>query len=181
MNTREKIIETARQLVLEKGAMNVTILEVASEIGISHAAIYKYFKNKQELLASIAQTWLDETSASLFSFDTTKYTTKAEIAHAWLWELARSKKEAHENHPQMFELYTKYIEQDPKLSKSHTVELAKSYAEATGSVTPEEDFAALQAFMPFTDPHYAPTWDEHFQERFEAVWRIVAPYFERDL
>lgn len=178
MNTREKILETARGLILRKGAMNVTLSEVALEIGITHAAIYKYFKNKEALLTTIAQTWLDEVSVNLFPFDTTGYTRIADIAHDWLWELARGKKEAYERHPEMFALYTKYIEENPALSQAHIKELGQSYAAATGSQTPDEDFATFQAFMPFSDPHYAPDWDEHFQARFEAVWRLVKPYFE---
>lgn len=157
----------------------MTISEVASDIGISHAAVYKYFKNKKEPLTSIAQSWLDEVSRSLFPFEHSGYESISEIAHAWLWELSSSKKASYDNAPEMFALYTHYIEQNAELSQAHINELAESYAAATGLANTQEDFAMLQVFTPFFDPHYAPSWGEDFQERFEAVWQIVAPYYKQ--
>lgn len=182
MKTREKIVKTAQDLIEKKGKMAISISEVAAEIGITHAAIYKYFKNKNELLQHLAEIWLDETSQTMFPFDKGDLTNLSDLAHAWLWELARSKKAYYDENPVKFKLYTDFIGQNENLTQKHTSDLMASYAETTGNTDFVEDFAAYQAFIPFIDPHYANTWDEQFQVRFEAVWSLVKPYFdEKDL
>ena len=50
---RSKIIETARQVALESGFRQATMEEIAERIGISKAAIYKYFDDKEELFRAV--------------------------------------------------------------------------------------------------------------------------------
>jgi TetR/AcrR family fatty acid metabolism transcriptional regulator len=63
-----EIIETTRNLIFNNGFSNFTIRAVANIVGISEAAIYKHFSNKEELLLelldSLFQPW-QSTLASL--------------------------------------------------------------------------------------------------------------------
>lgn len=52
---KEKIIEKSNELFLNLGFKSVTMDEIASALGVSKKTIYKYFKNKTELVASVTE------------------------------------------------------------------------------------------------------------------------------
>ena len=47
--TRENIIRVARKLFAEKGYEHTDMKEIAGELGMTHAALYYYFKNKTDV------------------------------------------------------------------------------------------------------------------------------------
>jgi AcrR family transcriptional regulator len=49
---REKILETASQLFAAEGYEAVSMRRVASEVGVTQANLYHYFKNKEDLILS---------------------------------------------------------------------------------------------------------------------------------
>lgn len=50
---REKILEISKDLFLNLGFKSVTMDEIASNLGVSKKTIYKYFKNKTDLVAGV--------------------------------------------------------------------------------------------------------------------------------
>jgi AcrR family transcriptional regulator len=52
---REAIIKAARQLIINKGVDEFSLREVARAVDYSPAAIYEYFDNKDDLIATVAQ------------------------------------------------------------------------------------------------------------------------------
>lgn len=50
---REKILEKSNELFLNLGFKSVTMDEIASALGVSKKTIYKYYKNKTELVAAV--------------------------------------------------------------------------------------------------------------------------------
>ncbi len=53
MARRDEILEVARDLFLESGLEGLTMRRVARRVGISAPAIYRHFKNKNEILQHI--------------------------------------------------------------------------------------------------------------------------------
>ncbi|WP_165732190.1 TetR/AcrR family transcriptional regulator [Polaribacter sp. 20A6] len=51
---RDKILEKSSELFLNLGFKSVTMDKIASDCGVSKKTIYKYFKNKTELVAAVA-------------------------------------------------------------------------------------------------------------------------------
>ncbi|GGE35394.1 hypothetical protein GCM10011391_12650 [Pullulanibacillus camelliae] len=51
--TKEKILETARDLFVLEGYQHVTMRQVAKSLGYSHGSLYYHFKNKAELFYSL--------------------------------------------------------------------------------------------------------------------------------
>ncbi|AJY75369.1 TetR/AcrR family transcriptional regulator [Paenibacillus beijingensis] len=49
LETRERIIYEARKLFAEKGFNGTTTAEIAKQVGVTDAALYKHFKGKQDL------------------------------------------------------------------------------------------------------------------------------------
>lgn len=53
-NLRKALIDAAIPLLAEKGISGLSIREVARQIGVGHAAPYRHFSNKNELIEAIA-------------------------------------------------------------------------------------------------------------------------------
>lgn len=173
--TKELILKTAQQLVEKQGMQKVTLAKVGQELGISHAALYKYFKNKQDLWTSLSLTWLDDILKDLFPFNTTAYTNKTDILHDWLWILTRQKMLAYQNDPIMFGIYTAYIDDNPKALEIHLNDLNNSLSNALKYSNLKDLQTIMHAFATFSSPKYAKTWNDQTQAHFEELWQIMKP------
>ncbi len=58
-NLRAALIDSALAVIIEKGAEAVTIREVAARTGVSHAAPYRHFPDKNALMAAVAKEGFD--------------------------------------------------------------------------------------------------------------------------
>jgi AcrR family transcriptional regulator len=53
-NTRASILDAARRVAVREGARNLSLRAAAAEAGFAPAALYGYFRNKDELLLALA-------------------------------------------------------------------------------------------------------------------------------
>lgn len=60
MKTRDRILETARELFNARRFGNVTTAELASECGIAEGNLWYHFKNKRALLEAITERFLHD-------------------------------------------------------------------------------------------------------------------------
>ena len=51
---RRALIDAAIPVLREKGVVGLSLRELAGELGVSHGAPYRHFRNKSELLEGIA-------------------------------------------------------------------------------------------------------------------------------
>ena len=59
-NVRKKqIMEATRKLIVRSGSEHVSVRNMAKEVGISQAAIYRHFKSKMEILSFLADSVAD--------------------------------------------------------------------------------------------------------------------------
>lgn len=71
---RQALIEGAIALITEKDVSSLSLREVARRIGVSHAAPYRHFEDKEALLAAVAQAgFLGLTSALKVEIQTVKH------------------------------------------------------------------------------------------------------------
>ena len=54
-NTKEKILEEALKLFARSGYMGTSMNDIASQLGVTKAALYKHYSSKQEILNSIIE------------------------------------------------------------------------------------------------------------------------------
>ena len=64
-STDARIVETAAAHVRRFGRDRMTIVGVATELGMSHANIYRYFPSKEALLEALTMHWLRPIEAGL--------------------------------------------------------------------------------------------------------------------
>lgn len=53
-NNREKIIQAAAKLIIEKGVANTSLADIAVEVGISKGTLYYYYATKGDLIFDIS-------------------------------------------------------------------------------------------------------------------------------
>lgn len=176
---RTLILETAEHLIEQQGMKKSSLSQIAKELGVSHAALYKYFADKEDLWTSLAYGWLSEILVEVFHFNPSGYDSKMMILHDWLWSLTTNKKKAYDNNKKMFKLYTTYIDNNPVVLAKHIQELTEKASEILQYPNNAELSAVLEAFAVFSAPSFSNTWDIHLQERFEAVWNIMTPGLEK--
>ena len=58
--TREAIEQAARKLFAERGFHGTTLAEITSAAGKSPAVFYRYFADKEDLLAALAESLLHD-------------------------------------------------------------------------------------------------------------------------
>src|SRR6202012_4104990 len=64
-NLKEALLQAALGLIAEKGPAGFTFAEAARSAGVSPAAPYRHFRDRDELLASIAQQGFENFEARL--------------------------------------------------------------------------------------------------------------------
>lgn len=52
-NTRDELVNTAKEYVLANGAADLTLRELGELVGLHFTALYRHFRNKDELLAAV--------------------------------------------------------------------------------------------------------------------------------
>lgn len=80
MSTREKIIEVSLELFAKRGFSGVSVRDIAKEVGVRESALYKHFKNKQDILDQIIlemkdrihQTYMEQQVPEVVSQDVAK-------------------------------------------------------------------------------------------------------------
>ena len=75
---RRSLIETGIELISQEGEENISLRKVAAKCGVSNAAPYAHFKNKDEFIMAIQQYVMDLFTTSLEE-TATKYENTSEI------------------------------------------------------------------------------------------------------
>lgn len=68
----DAIVSAVNRLLAEKGFEAMTVDEVAAEVGIAKASLYKHFPSKEDLAAAAMVRVMDRARAFLDSLDTTR-------------------------------------------------------------------------------------------------------------
>ena len=61
--TKQRILQTARDLFARKGVQKTSLQEIADELGITKPALYYHFSSREELVRSIMQPLIDDGEA----------------------------------------------------------------------------------------------------------------------
>ena len=73
-DTKERILETALELFAKKGYLGTSMSDIAAQLGITKAALYKHYAGKQAILARIIQRMneLDSERARVYEMPETE-------------------------------------------------------------------------------------------------------------
>lgn len=69
IHTKEKILQTALRLFARRGFDAVSVRDISGELGITQAALYKHYKNKQDIFDSILRRMEEQDAAQAQSYN----------------------------------------------------------------------------------------------------------------
>jgi AcrR family transcriptional regulator len=62
---REQILSTAKALFIQQGYHGLAMRQIAEALGVSKAALYYHFQDKEQLFLAILEAYLDEMEAAI--------------------------------------------------------------------------------------------------------------------
>lgn len=80
LNGRDRILYEAARLFVNKGYNGVSMREIGEASGMTKAALYYHFKDKQDLLREIIKASLEKTQAQFSKFPDTTLSTREQIS-----------------------------------------------------------------------------------------------------
>jgi AcrR family transcriptional regulator len=111
-STRGVILSTAKILLRKYGNDKLTVMDIARALGMSHANIYRFFKNKTDILDAIIDEWLSKIEDFVEDIAGRPISAAARI-EAVVIELHRKRKQKLREDAEVFETYRRIVEIRP--------------------------------------------------------------------
>lgn len=174
---RTKIVETAEILIADHNRADITLAEIATALGVTHAAIYKHFKNKKDLWEAVSTKWFQATI--VIQIDTGKTSdNQIDRLYSLLSSFVNAKKTAYNQNQTMFMLNTQYVESNPVVLRTILTTIYQKINDIMGwsNESFQQAELILSAFTVFTLPTFKESWNhDDFDQRFENMWQLVQP------
>jgi AcrR family transcriptional regulator len=117
-DTRSAILEMAKAHLRRFGEDKMTIVDIARGLGMSHANIYRFFKNKAEILDAIIEEWLGKTE-DLIGEVALRPGSAAERLETLVLELHTRKRQKLLEDAEVYESFRRVIQKRPKVVASY--------------------------------------------------------------
>ncbi|PHK50104.1 TetR/AcrR family transcriptional regulator [Staphylococcus edaphicus] len=174
--TRRLIINTAHTLIQETQKSEISLSKIASALNITHAAIYKHFKDKQDLWIAVCADWFQTYIINNIDIKDDAYDDNQLWLHDYIWAFVNAKKNAYQSNQLMFELNTYYVEKNPfilqKVLKPCFIRIQQKMNYDDSNLYKPE--IILSAFSTFTLPMFKDTWSlPDYHLRFEMTWDLI--------
>ena len=114
-DVRKLIVETAKTLLRRFGEDKMTVVDIARSLGMSHANVYRYFKNKSEILDAIIDEWLAKVEAFVENI-AQRPRPAAERIEAVVLDLHRKRRQKLLQDAEVFETYRRVMELRPDVA-----------------------------------------------------------------
>src|SRR5215468_3280855 len=104
VETRERILAAAEELLRRHGIAKTTVVDVARALEMSHANVYRHFASKTELQDAVADRWLKAISQPLAKIAQGSGKASARLEQ-WVLSLAAAKQRKVLDDPELFATY----------------------------------------------------------------------------
>jgi AcrR family transcriptional regulator len=115
---RQRILDAAEVVVRRHGPSKTNVVDVARELGQTHASVYRYFASKAELLDALVERWLTRVSEPLERIATGDGPASDRLRE-WLMTLFRAKVRKVAGDPELFSTYQALAAESPKAVAHH--------------------------------------------------------------
>jgi AcrR family transcriptional regulator len=164
LSTRAQILAAARRLFVQQGYQHTSIREIAEQLGMTKTAVLYHFPTKADILAAVAEPFLDDLAAALAG------ATSREAVFAGLVDVyLRHRTLLRDNVMHDLALLT----QVPTVTRFRDLLLEANRVAAGPNPTLREKVRAAQAIAALSDPVIAYA-DEPADQLREEVLRGVA-------
>ena len=145
---RQRILDAAEVVIRRHGPGKANVVDVARELGQTHASVYRYFASKAELFDALVERWLGRVSEPLEPIARGKGPAGDRLRQ-WLMTLFRAKVRKVTVDPELFSTYQAMAAESPKAVAHHLAMLNEHVAAIVA------DGVAAGEFPARTDPRRA--------------------------
>src|SRR6266536_3076740 len=181
--TRERILETAEDVLRRFGPTKATVIDVARALNVSHGSVYRHFPSKAALRDAVTQQWLARLSEPLAQALEEKGSAVQRLRH-WFDLLITSKRKSARDDPELFATYMALVAEAREVVQAHVADLVGQITRiiadgvARGEFTVTDPAAAgwavFHATTRFHKPAHAQEWSSpDIDASFEGVWSLL--------
>lgn len=120
--TDRKILAATERVLRRYGPTKATVVDVARELGVSHASVYRHFSSKAELRDAVAADWLAEISGPLEKIAEGRGSARGRLCR-WLNQLVEAKQGRARTDPELFATYVEIAGNSRAVIDDHVDEL----------------------------------------------------------
>lgn len=174
-----KALAIAKRNIRRYGLGKFRLIDIARELGVTHAALYNHFPGKEAVLDEISKQWLRETDDILHRQSRLELPPKQAIT-AWFLDFHRRKLEKVRNDPELFKTFNMAVEAEKPFVSEHLVNMHDQLlfmvrrAISAGELNVSSDEEAVQTLFEATQVFHHPGLVlEHKDENREALLQRV--------
>jgi AcrR family transcriptional regulator len=181
--TRDRILDTAEDVIRRFGPAKATVVDVARALGVSHAAVYRHVATKAELRDLVVSRWMETTMAPLRAIAAGPGPAPQRLQRLIDALIAVKRRRAADD-PGLFAAYRTLAADAQSVAAAHVDELVGLAATVIRSGVKEGTFrtadpvasgrAVLFATSRFHHPAHAAEWaDPGIDAAYNDVWRLL--------
>ncbi|WOE76200.1 TetR/AcrR family transcriptional regulator [Alterisphingorhabdus coralli] len=122
---RNSIMETAEELIRQRGAVDFSVSEIATACGMSQSNLYRYFESKEAFYEAMAGRWFEELNTLMEETIASELPAKEKMFAFFANRLA-IKRARFEDDPKLFESYMEIGHQHFEVVRGY-IDLADHY------------------------------------------------------
>jgi AcrR family transcriptional regulator len=115
---RDKAIDVTIEQMRRHGFDRVRLVDIAKDLGVSHAALYTHFADRGALLDAVSERWVNALEISLEAICRKEKEPVAKM-HEWFQKLYSAKREKVLNDPELYKSFNAAAEQRKQFYTSH--------------------------------------------------------------
>jgi AcrR family transcriptional regulator len=127
---QSRALDTAEKLICQLGPDRLRLTDIARALGISHAALYKHFTDKEAVMDAVSKRWLDGIDSELARVTARNKSAESRLID-WFTALHRLKRKKILNDP---ELYSAFDMATQKMRPFVQIHLKTALAQLTSIV-----------------------------------------------
>jgi AcrR family transcriptional regulator len=176
---REKAIDVAIVQMRRYGFEKVRLVDIAKDLGVSHAALYMHFADREALLNAVSERWLKLLETALEGVHQKNKDPIAKI-HEWFLKLYQMKREKVVNDPELYKAFKSAADQQKSIYKQHLVVMNHQLTEIVKSAMAQKKLtkhptekAVVLLFETTTGFHNPMMIARHLNEKRENLLKQV--------
>ena len=176
---RDKAIEVTIEQMRRHGFDRVRLVDIANDLGVSHAALYTHFADRSALLDAVSERWLSALESSLEVICQKDKDPIAKI-HEWFQKLHRAKRDKFLNDPEPYKSFHVGAEEIKPFYTSHLARMQRQLAHIVGEAVTKKKltkfsidktvFLLLEMTIGFHNPKLV---TQHVHEKREPLLKQV--------
>ena len=120
---RDRALEVTLEQMRRYGFDRVRLVDIAKDLGVSHAALYSHFADRGALLDAVSERWVNALESSLEAICRKDKDPVAKI-HDWFQKLYRTKREKMLNDPELYKSFNFAAEEGKAFYTTHLTHMS---------------------------------------------------------